>query len=56
MSDKEEENEKNDLKSIGQGDLLSFGSVNLLFTLTLEKDDLNKYKISWDLFFPIFNS
>ena len=49
MSDKEEENEKNEPKStIGPGDLLSFGSVNLLFTLTLEKDDLKNYKTTWD--------
>ena len=34
-------------KRIGPGDLLSFGSINLLFTLNLEKDDINKYNINW---------
>ena len=48
MSNEDEEIEKNDSRKIGPGDLLSFGGVNLLFTLNLEKEDLNKYKIKWD--------
>ena len=43
-------NEKDDIigpRRIGPGDLLSFGSINLLFTLNLEKDDINKYNIKW---------
>lgn len=33
---------------IDQGDLLTFGSVNLLLTLNLDKKDLTKYKINWE--------
>ena len=43
-------NEKDEIissKRIGPGDLLSFGSINLLFTLNLEKDDIYKYNIKW---------
>ena len=47
MSNKVEE-EQDDSKKIGSGDLLSFGSVNLLFTLNLEKEDLSTYKIKWN--------
>ena len=46
MSEIEEE-ENNNSKSIGPGDILSFGSINLLLTLNLEKDDLFKYQIKW---------
>ena len=42
------ENETEDTKKISSGDLLSFGSINLLLTLNLEKKDLQKYKIKWD--------
>ena len=38
----------NNSKSIGPGDILSFGSINLLLTLNLEKDDLFKYQVKWD--------
>ena len=44
---KSEENDKNTIKRIGPGDLLSFGSVYLLLTLNIEKEDMNKYKINW---------
>ena len=47
MAQKSEER-KDDPTSIGAGDLLSFGSVKLLFTLNLEKGDLTKYKLKWD--------
>ena len=47
MSEIEEE-ENNNSKSIGPGDILSFGSINLLLTLNLEKDDLFKYQIKWN--------
>ena len=47
MAQKSEER-KDDSTSIGAGDLLSFGSVKLLFTLNLEKGDLTKYKLKWD--------
>ena len=43
-----EEDETEDTKKLAPGDLLSFGSVNLLFTLNLEKHDIKKYKIKWD--------
>ena len=42
------ENETEDTKKIGSGDILSFGSINLLFTLNLDKHDLKKYKVKWD--------
>ena len=44
---KNEDSAKNNIKRIGSGDLLSFGSINLLLTLNLEKEDINKYKINW---------
>ena len=47
MSEIEEE-ENNNSKSIGPGDILSFGSINLLLTLNLEKDDLFKYQVKWN--------
>lgn len=33
---------------IGPGDVLTFGSVNLLLTLNLDKNDFTKYKINWE--------
>ena len=45
MSD---EDESEDLKKIGPGNLLTFGSINLKFTLNLEKSDIKKYKIKWE--------
>jgi len=46
MAQKSEER-KDDSTAIGGGDLLSFGSVKLLFTLNLEKGDLTNYKLKW---------
>ena len=43
-----DDDEMDEPKKLGPGDLLSFGSINLLFTLELEKPDLKKYKIKWD--------
>jgi hypothetical protein len=34
--------------TIGPGDLLAFGSVNLLLTLNLDENDLTKYKLNWE--------
>jgi hypothetical protein len=50
MSEKEDDeiSNINSSKSIGPGDILSFGSINLLLTLNLEKDDLFKYQVKWD--------
>ena len=42
-----DDDEIDEPKKIGPGDLLSFGSINLLFTLELDKHDLKKYKIKW---------
>ena len=33
---------------IGSGDLLAFGSINLLLTLNLTEHDLKKYKVEWE--------
>ena len=33
---------------IGPGDLLAFGSVNLLLILNLDENDFTKYKINWE--------
>ena len=54
MTDKEEESEQesdsqeNQNTILKQGNLLSFGSINLIFTLILKKSDLKKYKIKFD--------
>jgi len=42
MSDKQKE-AKDYSKKIGPGDLLSFGSVKLLYTLNLDKTDLTNH-------------
>jgi len=47
MTDKTDE-EVDDSKKIGPGILLTFGSIDLLFTLNLNKHDLKKYKKKWD--------
>ena len=47
MTNKAEDEGEESIK-IGPGDFLAFGSINLLFTLYLTKDDLNKYKIEWE--------
>ena len=46
MTEKEEE-EIDDPKDLEQGDLLAFGSINLLFTLNLDEHYIKKYKIKW---------
>ena len=54
MSDKEEESEndsdsqENSSTKLTRGNLLAFGSLNLTFTLILNKQDLKKYKIKFD--------
>ena len=47
MSD-EEDTEISETKKIGPGVLLTFGSIDLLFTLNLSKHDLKKYKKKWE--------
>ena len=46
MSDKAEDIDES--TKIGPGDLLAFGSINLLLTLKLDKNDLSKYKVNWE--------
>ena len=54
MTEKEEDSEKGsdsqeNIKPIlTPGNLLAFGSINLIFTLPLEKHDIKKYKIKFD--------
>ena len=42
------EDEAEELIKIGPGDFLAFGSINLLLTLELNKNDLSKYKKNWE--------
>ena len=49
MTNKAEDEIDESIK-IGPGDLLAFGSINLLLTLNLTKHDLTKYKVEWDNF------
>ena len=42
------EDEIEETVKIGPGDLLAFGSINLLLTLELNKNDLSKYKKNWE--------
>ena len=42
------EDEVEELIKIGPGDFLAFGSINLLLTLELNKNDLSKYKMNWE--------
>jgi hypothetical protein len=42
------EDEAEELLKIGPGDFLAFGSINLLLTLELNKNDLTKYKKNWE--------
>ena len=48
MSDKDEDETEESTKKISPGSILSFGSINLLLTLNLEKHDVKKYKIKFD--------
>ena len=34
--------------NISPGDILAFGRIQLIFTLNLDKDDLDKYKVNWE--------
>ena len=42
------EDEIEETVKIGPGDLLAFGSINLLLTLDLNNNDLTKYKLKWE--------
>ena len=48
MSDKDEDETEESTKKLSPGSILSFGSINLLLTLNLEKHDVKKYKIKFD--------
>ena len=49
MTDKDEdETETEKSKRLTPGEILSFGSVDLLLTLNLEKSELKKYKKKWE--------
>ena len=49
MTDKDEdETETENTKKLNPGEILSFGSIDLLLTLNLEKSDLKKYKKKWE--------
>ena len=43
-----DENQTEETKKISSGDILAFGSVNLILKLNLDKHDLKKYKVKWD--------
>ena len=54
MTDKDEDSEhdsdsqENSIPKLTPGNLLSFGSISLIFTINLKKPDLKKYKIKID--------
>lgn len=43
-----DENQTEETKKISSGDILAFGSVNLILKLDLDKHDLKKYKVKWE--------
>ena len=47
-SEKESESQENIKPTLAPGNLLAFGSINLIFTLPLQKHDIKKYKIKFD--------
>ena len=48
MTDKDEDETEESNDKLTPGNILSFGSLNLIITLNLEKHDLKKYKIKFD--------
>ena len=42
------ENETEETKKLSSGDILAFGSVDLIMKLNLDKHDLKKYKVKWN--------
>ena len=48
MTDKDEDETEESINKLTPGNILSFGSLNLLLTLNLEKHDIKKYKIKFD--------
>ena len=42
------ENETEETKKLSSGDILAFGSVDLVMKLNLDKHDLKKYKVKWN--------
>ena len=47
-SEKESESQENIKPTLAPGNLLAFGSINLIFTLPLQKHDIKKYKIKFE--------
>ena len=47
-SEKESDSQESTKPILSPGNLLSFGSINLIFTLPLQKHDIKKYKIKFD--------
>ena len=48
MTDKDEDETEESTNKLTPGNILSFGSLNLILTLNLEKHDIKKYKIKFD--------
>ena len=50
MTTKDEDDAENDINNpkIGPGEILAFGSLNLIMTLHLDHNDLKKYRLNWD--------
>ena len=50
MTTKDEDDAEDDINNpkIGPGEILAFGSLNLIMTLHLDHNDLKKYRLNWD--------
>ena len=48
MSEESKEKDNIERIKIGPGDILTFGGIDLLFSLVLTKREIEKYKIKWD--------
>ena len=50
MTTKGEDDAEDDINNpkIGPGEILAFGSLNLIMTLHLDHNDLKKYRLNWD--------
>ena len=50
MTTKDEDDAEDDINNpkVGPGEILAFGSLNLIMTLHLDHNDLKKYRLNWD--------
>ena len=50
MTTKDEDDAEDDINNpkIGPGEILAFGSLNLIMTLHLDHNDLKKYRLNWE--------